>query len=389
MRKIKLENCVERNINGEWGKEKKNNDNDIYVIRTADFLNNGTINYKNVLKRNIDTNKINDKSLQIGDIIVEKSGGTDKNPVGRVVLFEKENFRCLANNFTQVLRIKKDYCYKYIFYQLFYRYKIGKTFQMFNKTTGIQNLQIKMYLKQEINICNREEQEKIANQLDKVQEIIEMRKKQLDEIDKLIKSQFVEMFGDVSKNTKGYELVKLSDIAEYWNGLTYKPTDVAPKGIIVLRSSNIQNGQLDFNDIVKVKCNITDKKMVKDNDILMCSRNGSARLVGKVALINNLEESMSFGAFMMIIRSKYYPYLFTYFQTEDFRAKISTGATTTINQITTNMMNNIKLPLPSMKEINQFESIVKQVDKQKFEIQMSLEETQKLQESLMNKYFGE
>ena len=202
------------------------------------------------------------------------------------------------------------------------------------------------------------------------------------------KSQFVEMFGDVATNTKNYKKVKLSEISEYWNGLTYKPTDVVNNGVVVLRSSNIQNGKLDFKDIVKVNCKIADKKFVKDKDILMCSRNGSARLVGKVALIDEITEPMSFGAFMMIIRSKYYPYLLSYFETDAFRNQISTGATTTINQITSNMMNRIELPLPPENEINEFERIVKLIDKQKFEIENSLKEMQELYESLMEKYFG-
>ena len=69
----------------------------------------------------------------------------------------------------------------------------------------------------------------------------------------------------------------------------------------------------------------------------MCARNGSQSLVGKVALIKNLNEPMTFGAFMMIIRSneKYANYLLNYFKTLAFRRQISTGATTTINQITT------------------------------------------------------
>lgn len=388
MEKKKLKEIVENTISGEWGTEEKKDENDIFVIRTADFLNDGRINYSNIIKRNIAKRKIEEKSLKIGDIIVEKSGGTDKNPVGRVVLFDKENSKCLANNFTQVLRIKKEHYYKFVFYQLFYRYKSGSTLQMFNKTTGIQNLQMKLYLNQELNVCDKKDQIKISNLLDKVQEIIDFRKKQIQELDELIKSQFVEMFGDPIENPKNYKIVKLSDIADYWNGLTYKPTDVNKKGTIVLRSSNIQNSQLNYQDIVRVNCNIKEKQYVKDNDILMCSRNGSARLVGKVAVIKDIKEKMTFGAFMMIIRSEYYPYLFSYFQTDAFRNQIKSGATTTINQITGNMLNKIKLPLPDKYDINQFAEIVKLIDKQKFEIQKSLEETQKLQESLMNKYFG-
>ena len=98
----------------------------------------------------------------------------------------------------------------------------------------------------------------------------------------------------------------------------------------------------------------------------MCSRNGSARLVGKVALIKDIEEPMSFGAFMMIIRSQYYPYLMTYFQMPAFRAQITTGATTTINQITGRMLDNVKLPVPEKTELDNFISFIEKVDKSKF-----------------------
>lgn len=174
------------------------------------------------------------------------------------------------------------------------------------------------------------------------------------------------MFGDPTLNPQKYPVKLLSDIAEYWNGLTYKPEDVAESGTIVLRSSNIKNAQLDFSDIVRVNCKISDRKYVQDNDILMCSRNGSARLVGKVALIKGLDEPMSFGAFMMIIRSSYYAYLMTYFQMPAFRLQITTGATTTINQITSNMLDKVHLPVPDVQTLREFQLFTKQVDKSKF-----------------------
>ena len=223
--------------------------------------------------------------------------------------------------------------------------------------------------------------------LEKVYAIIETYKSELQKLDELIQARFVELFGDPTINTKKYPLKLLPEIAEYWNGLTYKPDDVADKGTIVLRSSNIQNMTLDFEDIVRVNCKIGEKKYVHENDILMCSRNGSARLVGKVALIKNIEEPMSFGAFMLIIRSAYYPYLLTYFQMPAFRAQIVTGATTTINQITGRMLDNVKLPVPDMYVINQFADFVNQVHKSKVEIQQALEKTQLLFDSLMQQYF--
>ena len=211
-----------------------------------------------------------------------------------------------------------------------------------------------------------EEQLEITDIISRISSVIEKRKQELSTLDNLIKARFVELFGDPLTNPKGYPVKVLPEIAEYWNGLTYKPEDVSDEGTIVLRSSNIQNATLDFADTVRVSCKIGDKKYVQDNDILMCSRNGSARLVGKVALIKDIEEPMSFGAFMMIIRSDYYPYLMTYFQMPAFRAQITTGATTTINQITGRMLDNVKLPIPDMDVINEFSDFVHQVDKSKF-----------------------
>ena len=214
---------------------------------------------------------------------------------------------------------------------------------------------------------DRIKQQYVVEKLDLLDEIISTRKKEIVLLDSLIKARFVELFGDPLINPKGYPVKPMSSIAEYWNGLTYKPEDVSEKGTVVLRSSNIQNMQLDFSDTVRVSCNIGEKKFVNNNDILMCSRNGSAKLVGKVALIHDLNEPMSFGAFMMIIRSDYYPYLMTYFQLPAFRSQITTGATTTINQITGGMMNKVMLPVPDRPTINEFAAFVDQIYKSKLQ----------------------
>lgn len=175
------------------------------------------------------------------------------------------------------------------------------------------------------------------------------------------------MFGDLDKNTKQFPVRKLNDIASYWNGLTYKPIDTVEdeSGTLVLRSSNIQNSALAFEDNVYVDCKIKEKLFVQENDILMCSRNGSAALVGKTALIKGLTKPTTFGAFMMIIRSKYHSYLKTYFDMPFFRNQISTG-TSTINQITGKMLNEILLPVPDMDTVTAFEKFTKQSDKSKF-----------------------
>ena len=268
--------------------------------------------------------------------------------------------------------------YKYLYYVL----------SCVNIPNTGYNRHFKWLKEVQIPLPSATEQQQIVAVLDKINELIALRKEQLAKRDLLVKSRFIELFGDPETNPKGLKEVMLSDIAEYFNGLTYSPDNVSNTGTIVLRSSNIQNSQLDFEDTVRVNCSIKEKLYVKDNDILMCSRNGSARLVGKVALIKNLTEPMSFGAFMMIIRSKYYPYLMTYFQMDAFRGQIATGATTTINQITGNMLNKISLPLPELSDIELFAAFVEQTDKSKMAIQQSLGKLELLKKSLMQEYFA-
>ncbi len=289
----------------------------------------------------------------------------------------------LYNVFTVSDNLDKQYLYYYL--------KSDVALQRIrNVASGSvrDNLKLSMLYEFPINVRDIEEQRSIVYKLDQIRNIIDLRKKELEQLDELVKARFVELFGDPETNTKNYKTVMLSEIAEYYNGLTYSPDNVSEDGTIVLRSSNIQNSQLDFADTVRVDCAIKEKLYVRDNDILMCSRNGSARLVGKVALIKKISEPMSFGAFMMIIRSAYYSYLMTYFQTDAFRRQIKTGATTTINQITGNMLNKITLPLPEMSEIDDFANFVKEVDKSKFVVQKALDEAQTLFDSLMQEYFG-
>ena len=233
------------------------------------------------------------------------------------------------------------------------------------------------------------QQEAIVAVLENIDSQIIKRRQQLTQFNNLVKSRFYEQFGDLSTNPYGFPIVYLSEIAEYYNGLTYKPEMVVEdgSGTIVLRSSNIQDSKLDFNDIVRVNIQAKEKNIVRKNDILMCSRNGSERLVGKTAIINTTEK-MYFGAFMMLIRSKYFEFLQQYFQTEHFRSTVRQGATTTINQITVKMMDKVKIPLPPLALQNQFADFVAEVDKSQLAIKKSLEELETLKKSLMQAYFG-
>lgn len=146
-----------------------------------------------------------------------------------------------------------------------------------------------------------------------------------------------------------WKWVRLGTIGYTNIGLTYSPKDVVTDGTVVLRSSNIQNDNMDYNDIVRVKMDIPDNKMCHIGDILICARNGSKRLVGKAAIID--KDGMSFGAFMAIFRSPCNEYILQVINSAYFRNSLlgDTG-TTTINQITQDMLKNALVPLPPLAE---------------------------------------
>lgn len=146
-----------------------------------------------------------------------------------------------------------------------------------------------------------------------------------------------------------WKWVRLGTIGYTNIGLTYSPKDQTMDGVIVLRSSNIQNGKMVYEDIVKVNMEIPDNKMCQIGDILICARNGSKRLVGKSAIVD--KAGMSFGAFMAIFRSVCNQYIIHVINSAYFRNSLlgDTG-TTTINQITQDMLKNSLVPLPPLAE---------------------------------------
>ena len=144
---------------------------------------------------------------------------------------------------------------------------------------------------------------------------------------------------------------RVRNVSNSYIGLTYKPTDIDEKGIIVLRSCNIRNGKFALDDIVRVSSSISEKLLIEENDIIICARNGSKRLVGKSALIRNLTEPMTFGAFMAICKTPIYEYMFAYLQSDLFFGQLrDVSNTTTINQLTQNKFNDFLIPIAPVKE---------------------------------------
>lgn len=362
---------------GYTPKKNELSDNGAYpYYKVADMNTLGNDVYLDITSSyKIDANKLFPK----GAIVFPKNGAAVSTNKKRILKYDS-----IVDLNTGVAIFPKSINEKFAYYWF-----IDTDFKKYVRGGALPTLDIKSLKDKPFPSIDKSTQLAIVSELDKINELIRLKKEQLKDFDNLAQSLFYEMFGDPVENEMGWEVKKLEEIAKSAIGLTYKPENVTEElsGTVVLRSSNIQNSILDFNDIVRVNVLVKEDKMVNDGDILMCSRNGSFRLVGKVALIKGLKERMSYGAFMTIIRSPYNPYLFEYFKTPAFRQYLITGKTTTVNQITVKMLNNLTLPLPPLSLQRLFAQRIEQIEREKSEVQKSIQDLETLLASRMQYWF--
>jgi|3_EtaG_2_1085321.scaffolds.fasta_scaffold03238_4 type I restriction enzyme S subunit len=166
---------------GEWGDEAQGDQNDIPVLRSTNFTESGIIDYTKLAFRNIEEKKRIKKALKKGDILLEKSGGSPAQPVGRVVYFDRDTPH-LFSNFTQKLVPVKDCDSKYLFYKLYFEYQNGTVLKFQQQTTGIINFQLAEYLGFKTIFAPLPEQQKIAAILSSVDDVIEKTRTQIGKL---------------------------------------------------------------------------------------------------------------------------------------------------------------------------------------------------------------
>ena len=316
--------------------------------------------------------------INAGDILISWSGslGVYKWNKGKALL-NQHIFKVLFNK----IKIDKEY----------FCYAVKNSLSVMSQQTHgatMKHITKKDFDKVLIPYPSLNTQRKIAQKLNIVTELIVFYETELSLMEQLIKARFVEMFGDPIINPYGFPVKKIDEVAVLNKGITYSPDDISKEGIIVLRSGNIKGNAFDLEDIVRISKKISNDKLVNENDILMCNRNGSVNLVGKVAKIPKLEEKMTFGTFMTIVRSEIFEYLFVFFQMNAFREQIKFQTAVAINQISLPLLASVKVPIPTNELIKEFADFVEQVDKSREAVKKSLEKTQQLYDSLMQEYFG-
>ncbi|ANH80989.1 hypothetical protein A8C56_08360 [Niabella ginsenosidivorans] len=218
-----LKEALVKNDAGDWGSEP--DENALGIIRSTNFTNEGKIKLDDIAYRTLKPTKVIEKTIYTNDILIERSGGSDSQPVGRVLFvddFIGKGGYAFAN-FIQRIAVKNNFESKYIFYCLQQMYEVGITASMQNQTTGIRNLDWKLYTKTILPKPPKPEQTAIATILSKVDEAIEATAQSIKAAEKLKKALMQNLLsgklkpdGTWRKANEFYEDEKFGKVPKGW-----------------------------------------------------------------------------------------------------------------------------------------------------------------------------
>lgn len=338
-------------------------DGDVLWVTTSELREN----FISDTKQKVSDRAIKDysalKIYPVNSVAMAMYGAT----IGRLGILEKE---ATFNQACCVFGVSKILYYKFLFYWLWHRRPILISL---SNGGGQPNLSQDDLKKLKLPIPSYEEQIFIAHYLDtKLGEIDALIGKQQTLLEKLaeqrtavithavtkglnpaapMKNSGVEWLGDVPAH---WEVKRLKFLGDIVLGLTYSPENITNEdnGTLVLRSSNIQNGKLVYEDNVFVNSDIPKRMVTTDKDILICSRNGSRSLIGKCAIIEKDGLNQTFGAFMTVYRTPYKKFVYYSLNSEIFKSQLGLFLTSTINQLTTQVLGNFNIAFPPLEEQN-------------------------------------
>jgi len=392
---VPISKLITSKISGEWGSDPVT-DNSVRVIRTTNFTNDGELNLKNIARREISENKIKNKKLQFGDIIIEKSGGSPTQPVGRVVYFDvndKNDYLC--NNFTSILRPSPEVIPKYLFYGLYYLHLTKKTLAYQNKTTGIINLQLDRYIQSEIiRLPSISDQRKIVSTLEKAISLRVKRSDSINLIDEYLKSTFLEMFGDPVTNPKNWQRLNGDEYAKKISvGVVVRPASYyVDTGIPALRSQNITKDGISMKNLVYFSAEDNEKKLsksiIRTNDVLIVrtGQPGTAAIVPK-----KLDGANCIDVIIVKLNTEILTpeYLVTFFNSVGGKDIVLKTARGQIQQhFNVGALNEAKIPIPSLELQKEFSNIFTKHKMLKLKMIKQSKEMDNQFQALMQKAFN-
>lgn len=390
MKKVKLGELCEI-LNGYAFKSQQYVEDGIRVIRITNVQ-------KGVIEDNdpkfypmSEKDKLKNYILYENDLLISLTGN-----VGRVGLLKQNLLPAALNQRVGCLRAKtKEINIKYLYQAL------NNTMfenECINNSKGIaqKNLSTEWLKNQYVNVPSLEEQVKITDKMEKIQDIISLKQKQITDLDELIKSQFVEMFGDIKTNKYNWEI---SELQTYFDvkggkripkGMNY--SDIPTKHVY-LRATDMKNATIIDNDIKYIDDEVFEKikrYTVEAEDIYITNVGVNLGMAGvipeKYSGANLTENAVKLVKKTEKINGKYLAYYINSEEAQYYinQRKMSVG----VPKLAIFRIQTMPLMIPPIELQNQFVKKLEQIDKQKFEIENSLKKMQELYESLMEKYFG-
>lgn len=389
---VSIKDLVSIKISGEWG-DDPTSEYSTRVIRSTNFTNEGKLNLQKLALRDISDSKVDLKRLMPGDVIIEKSGGSPSQPVGRVVYFDvNDGNKYLCNNFTSILRPSSKIDPKYFFYGLYFLHLSKRTLAYQNKTTGIINLQLDRYLTLEkIKIPSIEDQEKIASVLDKVDLLRNQRMQSVFLFNEYIKSIFYEIFGDPVLNTKQWHRNKIEKFGEIVTGNTpprSNPEYYSDKFIEWIKTDNILQDSVYISKATEYlsESGIKKARSVKAGSLLVACIAGSFESIGRSALT---DRKVSFNQQINAIE----PYetvnsVYLYWLFKLTRKYIQEHATKGMKKILTKgAFQQIEMIMPPIELQNKFAAFADEQEQLKQKMLDQIKELDNQFQALMQKAF--
>lgn len=383
-------------INGLWTGKKEPFVN-VAVIRNTNFSKDCKLKLDNVAYIDVEAKQFASRKLQYGDIIIEKSGGSEKQPVGRPVLFDIIEGDYSFSNFTTTLRIKNDNTLnpKFLHNCLYAYYLSGATAKMQSKTTGLHNLDMKAFLNFSIPLPPLETQSRIVSELDLLQSIIDKQKAQLKELDNLAQCIFYDMFGDPVDNDKGWEVKKLEEVCNVGSSKRIFAEEYVESGIPFYRSKEVI--ELSKGLPISVELFISEKRYleIKKNNGIPSIGDLLITAVGTIGEIWIVDTDKPFyykdgnivclSQISLSISSKFLQYSL-HKLIDEYKKKMAIGSA--YSALTIINLKKLNIPLPPLSLQQSFAAKIEAIEKQKAAISKSIAETEKLFEYTMDKYFG-
>lgn len=271
---------------GVWGAEDA--ESGISVIRSTNFTAEGSLDLTKLALRSVEGRRA--KLLRPGDILLEKSGGGPKQPVGRVAIFRGDSRPHLFGNFIARLRVKGDACLpEFAFYNMRALHERGVTTFYQKQTTGIRNLEMKRYLDHEVNLPSLVEQRRMVDILDRAASVRRLRQQAQDTAREIIPALFNKMFGDPATNPMGWNQVLIQSLADVQGGLQVTTARASlPLERPYLRVANVLRDKLDLTEVKTIRLTPAELARVRleSNDLLVVEGHGNPEEVGRVAVWN-------------------------------------------------------------------------------------------------------